>query len=65
MMYLYGSDRIKRLRDEMASDLGGSFHLQQFHDQFLSYGSVPVELVCQEMKRTQNSPEGGDGFKTA
>jgi uncharacterized protein (DUF885 family) len=51
MMYLYGSDRIKQLREEMASVLGGSFNLQQFHDQFLSYGSVPVELVCREMKR--------------
>ncbi|HEY3416589.1 MAG TPA: DUF885 domain-containing protein [Armatimonadota bacterium] len=52
MMYLYGSDRIKQFREEMASLQGGSFRLQRFHDQFLSYGSVPVELVCREMKRT-------------
>lgn len=52
MMYLYGSDRIKQLRSEMASLSGGDFQLRKFHDQFLSYGSVPVELVCEEMKRT-------------
>ncbi len=65
MMYLYGSDRIKQLRKEMASKQGGSFNLQRFHDQFLSYGSVPVELVCEEMTRTLNPSKGGDGFKTS
>jgi uncharacterized protein (DUF885 family) len=52
MMYLFGSDRIKNFRKEMTSLLGASFNLRQFHDTFLSYGSVPVELICQDMQRT-------------
>lgn len=51
MMYLFGSDRIKNFREEMASLMGSSFVLQKFHDDFLSYGSIPVELVCADMKR--------------
>lgn len=54
MIYLFGSDRIKNFREEMASLMGVSFNLREFHDKFLSYGSVPVELVCKEMKRTMN-----------
>jgi uncharacterized protein (DUF885 family) len=50
MMYLFGSDRIKSFRKEMAARLGSGFNLQKFHDQFLSYGSVPVELVCKAME---------------
>lgn len=57
MMYLFGSDRIKHFREEMASLMGASFNLCQFHDTFLSYGSVPVELVCNDMKRTLNYAE--------
>lgn len=57
MMYLFGSDRIKNFREEMASRMGSAFNLQKFHDQFLSYGSVPVELVCKEMERTMSHAE--------
>ena len=57
MMYLFGSDRIKQFRKEMTSIMGGSFDLCQFHDTFLSYGSVPVELVCKDMKRMLNDAD--------
>jgi hypothetical protein len=57
MMYLFGSDRIKNFRKEMSLLMDEAFNLQSFHDQFLSYGSVPVELVCAEMKRTMNDAE--------
>ena len=57
MMYLWGSDRIKNFRKEMASRMGAAFNLQQFHDQFLSYGSVPVELVCKDMERRMTNAE--------
>ncbi|HEY5522561.1 MAG TPA: DUF885 family protein [Desulfuromonadaceae bacterium] len=57
MMYLFGSDRIKQFRKEMASLMGESFNLCQFHDTFLSYGSVPVELVCKDMKRMLNDAD--------
>lgn len=51
MMYLFGSDRIKNFRKEMEALQGSTFNLKAFHDKFLSYGSVPVELVCAEMKK--------------
>jgi uncharacterized protein (DUF885 family) len=54
MMYLFGSDRIKNFREEMAFLMGAEFNLREFHDKFLSYGSVPVDLVCKDMKRTMN-----------
>ena len=57
MMYLFGSDRIKSFRKEMAAHLGSDFSLQKFHDQFLSYGSVPVELVCKAMASEMSHAE--------
>lgn len=51
MMYLFGSDRINSFRDEAAHAMGSKFNMKKFHDRFLSFGSIPVELVCTEMKR--------------
>jgi uncharacterized protein (DUF885 family) len=51
MMYLIGMDRIRTLRNHLSSRLGSRFNLRQFHDKFLSYGSIPVELIASEMER--------------
>lgn len=51
VIYLTGSDRIQRLRREMAARLGNRFSLRGFHDKFLSYGSIPVTLIAQEMEK--------------
>jgi uncharacterized protein (DUF885 family) len=51
MMYLVGCDRIHRLRRTLETRQGGRFDLRQFHDRFLSFGSVPVELAAREMER--------------
>jgi hypothetical protein len=51
MMYLIGADRIHQCRERAARVHGASFSLKRFHDRFLSYGSVPVALICQEMER--------------
>ena len=51
VMYLLGTDAIHDLRREMASLEGGAFSLRDFHDEFLSYGSVPVSLIAADMKR--------------
>jgi uncharacterized protein (DUF885 family) len=51
MMYLIGTDRITQLRQEMARCWGSAFSLRRFHDRFLSYGSVPVALIAQDMER--------------
>jgi hypothetical protein len=50
-MYILGTDGIKSLRNEIQSTLGWRFHLRDFHDQFLSFGSIPVALISTEMKR--------------
>jgi hypothetical protein len=52
VMYVLGSDRIHALRRELSARLGNRFSLRQFHDQFLSYGSIPVALAAAEMERT-------------
>ncbi len=51
MMYLFGTDLIHNLRREMAGSQGDAFDLAQFHDRFLSYGSIPVALIAADMKR--------------
>jgi uncharacterized protein (DUF885 family) len=51
VMYLLGTDRIKQLRQEMTKRWGSVFSLRRFHDKFLSYGSIPVALIAQEMEK--------------
>ncbi len=52
VMYLFGCDRIRDLRQTFAASMGERFNLREFHDTFLSYGSIPVELIATEMERT-------------
>jgi uncharacterized protein (DUF885 family) len=51
VMYVLGCDRIHTLRRELSARLGSHFSQRQFHDQFLSYGSIPVALAAAEMVR--------------
>ena len=50
MMYLMGTDLIHQLRRDVAAREGAAFDLCRFHDRFLSYGSVPVALICRAMR---------------
>jgi len=43
--YFSGQTEIFELRDEMRKKLGAGFDLRAFHEQFLSYGSVPVKEI--------------------
>jgi uncharacterized protein (DUF885 family) len=54
MMYVIPTDRIQALRQEMTRRWGNAFSLRRFHDEFLSYGSVPVELIAGEMERQRD-----------
>ena len=49
LMYLTGTERIHRLRRDLAARTP-DFDLRAFHDRFLSYGSVPVSLVAAAMQ---------------
>ena len=54
MMYLIGSDAIVNLRSEIQAKHGDRFNLKKFHDTFLSYGSVPVSLIAESMRKNDN-----------
>ena len=51
LMYLMGRDTILELRADLQRRLGSRFNLRQFHDRFLSFGSVPVALVANIMRQ--------------
>lgn len=60
LMYLVGTDLIHELRRDLLRALGDDFELRAFHDAFLSYGSIPVQLIADEMRRraTERLPLG-------
>ena len=49
VMYLTGTDAIHALRARLEKTLGDRFNLCDFHDRFLSYGSIPVTLIADHM----------------
>ena len=51
LIYLYGCDTILRFREEVRAYKGKDFSIGRFHDDFLSYGSIPVSLVCSQLKQ--------------
>ena len=57
VMYIVGQDGILSLREEMKAAQGADFNLRAFHDEFLSYGSIPVPLISADMKRKMNDAE--------
>jgi uncharacterized protein (DUF885 family) len=48
-MYLAGWEAIRDLRHEMESRQPTTYSLREFHDQLLSFGSVPVSLIARAM----------------
>jgi len=49
MSYIVGKLEIMRLRDDYKKMMGDKFQLKEFHDKLLSYGTIPVSLVRQQM----------------
>jgi len=50
LMYLLGPHTISNLRADLEEELGEEFSLRQFHDDVLSFGSVPATIVSRELK---------------
>lgn len=50
VMYVMGTDAIHGLRRDLFVRRGSRFSLRAFHDELLSYGSVPVTLISEAMK---------------
>ena len=45
MVYTWGKLEILRLRDEVKAARGGGYALKRFHDDLLSYGRAPFQLI--------------------
>ncbi len=54
--YTLGKLMIRKLREEWTATRGGREAWQAFHDQFLSYGSPPVQMVRKAMLGTASGP---------
>jgi uncharacterized protein (DUF885 family) len=50
-MYVLGRDAIHQLRRDLSARLGTRFRLRDFHDEFLSFGSIPVRLIGDAMRK--------------
>ncbi|MCK4384863.1 MAG: DUF885 domain-containing protein [candidate division Zixibacteria bacterium] len=52
MTYIMGKMEILKLRDDFKKYKGEAFNLKKFHDQLLSYGTIPVQMVRERMLET-------------
>jgi uncharacterized protein (DUF885 family) len=57
VMYLLGTDAIHELRREISAARGPEFNLREFHDEFLSFGSIPVSLAGELMRERTTHAE--------
>jgi uncharacterized protein (DUF885 family) len=56
MSYVAGMVQILELLEDYRADKGGSFDLREFHDEVLSHGTIPIELVRMEMGIPRREP---------
>ena len=49
VMYWLGTRGLHALRAECSKKDGAAFRLRRFHDEVLSYGSIPVPLIARLM----------------
>ena len=49
LMYWLGTESVRNLRRATERRLGSAFSLKRFHDDFLSFGSIPVPLIAELM----------------
>ncbi len=52
MTYIMGKMEILKLKDDFKKLKGETFSLKEFHDQLLSYGTIPVQMVRERMLET-------------
>jgi uncharacterized protein (DUF885 family) len=50
MSYLIGKRQILELKKDYLNRAGTEFNLKEFHDQLLSFGSIPICLIKEELK---------------
>ena len=49
LAYTLGKLEIMKLREDYKQKVGDKFNLKAFHDQFLSYGIVPIKMIREQM----------------
>jgi len=49
LSYKIGALKIRELRNKYSQELQGKFSLSAFHDEFLHFGCMPLELVEKNM----------------
>ena len=49
LVYTLGKLQILKLRDDYRNKLGDKFNLEQFHNEFVSRGGIPIKIIRQEM----------------
>ena len=49
LSYLAGKMAIMGLREDYKKKLGDKFNLKEFHDKLISFGSIPIKLVREEL----------------
>ena len=54
MSYAVGKQAILNLREDLRSRLGPVFDLGDFHDRFLSFGSIPIGLIRGQMMQASS-----------
>jgi hypothetical protein len=59
LMYLMGTELIHELRRDLADRQGSGFDLRRFHDRFLSYGSLPVAMIADSMRKRGTQEKTG------
>ncbi len=52
MTYIMGKMEILKLREDFKKLKGKAFNLKKFHDQLLSYGTIPIQMVRERMLET-------------
>jgi len=56
MSYAVGRQAILDLRETIRRKRGGAFDLKRFHDELLSYGSIPIALIRDRMLADSSDP---------
>ena len=64
VMYWLGTRGIHDLRTRLRAVEGPAFSLKAFHDRFLSYGALPVQLIAHLMASPTDEPRRHGGTET-
>lgn len=62
LSYKVGALKIRELRDRYQKQLGGKFNIAAFHDEFLKFGCMPLDVMEKAMDRWAKESKEGRGL---